>query len=42
MYVFYSIGKDFAASEVSDSRLLSIIGVNVGFGPKPVVAVPTQ
>jgi hypothetical protein len=42
MYVFYSIGKDFAASEIAESRLLSIIGVNVGFGPKPVVTLPAQ
>ncbi len=39
LFVFYSIGKDFAAAKAPRSRLLSIIGVTAGFGPRPVVEV---
>jgi hypothetical protein len=37
MYVFYAIGKDFAAANVPRNRLLSTIGLNLGFGNKPVI-----
>ena len=39
-YLFYSFGKDFAAADAPRSRLLSTIGINIGFGTKPVVSVP--
>jgi hypothetical protein len=38
-FVFYSLGKDFAAAKAPHSRLLSIIGVSAGFGSKAVVDV---
>jgi hypothetical protein len=39
MYLFYAVGKDFAAAEVKRNRLLSTIGLNFGFGTKPVIRV---
>lgn len=39
LFVFYSFGKDFEAANAPRSRLLSTLGLQLGFGPKPVVAV---
>ena len=38
-FVFYSVGKDFAAAKAPRSLLLSIIGVSAGFGNKPIIDV---
>ena len=42
LYVFYSVGKDFQAANAPRSKLISSIGINVGFGPKPLVQVGPQ
>ena len=39
LYVFYSFGKDFEAANAPRSRLLSTLGLQLGFGPKPIVNV---
>lgn len=39
MYIFYALGKDFAAARLERNRLLSTIGLNIGYGPKPIVRV---
>jgi len=38
-YLFYAFGKDFAAAAVDRSRLVSSIGLNLGFGTKPVISL---
>lgn len=40
LYVFYVFGRDFAAADAPRSRLLSSIGLNVGFGRDPQVKLP--
>jgi hypothetical protein len=37
LYVFYSFGRDFAATDAPRSRVFSTIGLNIGFGKKPLV-----
>jgi hypothetical protein len=39
-FVFYAFGKDFAAAGAPRSRLLTSLGLNVGAGRSPRVAVP--
>jgi hypothetical protein len=39
LYVFYSFGKDFDAAKAPRSKLLSTVGLNLGFGKKPVIDV---
>jgi hypothetical protein len=39
-YVFYSLGKDFAAADAPRSRLLARIGLNFGLGRSPLVSLP--
>ena len=39
MYIFYALGKDFAAARLERNRLLSTLGLNIGYGPKPIVRV---
>ena len=40
--LFGDVGKDFQAANAPRSKLLSSIGINVGFGPKPLVQVGPQ
>lgn len=37
LYVFYAFGRDFAAQDAPRSNVFSTIGLNVGFGKKPLV-----
>jgi hypothetical protein len=39
LYVFYSFGRDFAAADAPRSNLISTLGINVGLGQRPVVAL---
>jgi hypothetical protein len=39
LYLYYAFGQDFAAKTGVPNRLISSLGLNLGFGDKPVVTV---